>query len=495
MIKSMEKIFESGNLETDNIVKNQHYLIKWDNNDFFSCSEDFELLTGFRAEEVNKFPFKHYSLINDGNEEFLYNTTINHFKATDREIVNNIVITTKLGRSIWFREYIGTIQTNGNYHFESLLIDITDFKEREIELNHIITEKTELNSSKDKLISIISHDLRAPFSSLLGFSEILLNENNLSENERNEYLQYIYDASKTQLEMVNNLLDWTRLQTGTIKFNPERLDIKDVVDNSVSVLTGSTIRKDITINVKGKNDLFVKADIKLVTQVITNLLSNAVKFTPPGKGIEVKIDLYKDNMVEVIVSDEGVGIDEENQSKLFKIDAKFSKVGTRGEKGCGYGLTLVKEIVEKHKGDIWFYSQKNKGSEFHFTLPRSEDKILVVEEFEDLQKPYQNLVENIFQNYSLVFSKNGFEAHNLIIDEIPAVLITYHEMPLMNGIQLVSSLRKKDISGRVLVIILADNLTNDETKIYSDMNVNFILPVNSSINDIIKIMENQLMVN
>ena len=292
--------------------------------------------------------------------------------------------------------------------------------------------------------------------------------------------------------MVNNLLDWTRLQTGAMKFNPERLDIKDVVNNSVSVLTGSTMRKDIVIKVKGENGLFVKADEKLLSQVVTNLLSNAVKFTPPGKGIEVTISLYKDNMVEVTVLDEGVGIDEEHQSKLFKIDTKFSKVGTKGEKGSGYGLTLVKEIVEKHEGEIWFYSQKNKGSEFHFTLPRSEDTILIVEEHEDLQKPYQDIIENSLKNYTLTFSKNGFEAHNIILEETPAVLITYHDLPLMNGIQLVSSLRKKDYSNRVLVIVLADNLSSEENKIYSGMDVNFILPVNSTIDDISSILEDQL---
>jgi signal transduction histidine kinase len=259
----------------------------------------------------------------------LHKNILDHFNASDKEVVEDIITSTKHGRSIWFREFVSVVQNGDSFSFESLLFNISDFKEREIELNQIISEKTELNSSKDKLISIVSHDLRAPFSSLLGFSEILINENNLSEDERNEYLQYIYDASKTQLEMVNNLLDWTRLQMGNIKFNPERLDIRGVVDNSVSVLTGSTIRKDISIKVNGDYGLYVKADEKLVTQVVTNLLSNAVKFTPPGKNIEVNIGLYQDNMVELVVSDEGIGIDEENQVKIFKIDAKFSKIGTR----------------------------------------------------------------------------------------------------------------------------------------------------------------------
>ena len=170
---------------------------------------------------------------------------------------------------------------------------------------------------------------------------------------------------------------------------------------AVSVLTGSVIRKDIEIKVKGKHGIFVTADERLISQAITNLLSNAVKFTPSGKRITVTIDLFKEDMVEVVVADEGVGIDEKYQDKLFRIDAKFSKTGTAGEKGSGFGLPLVKEIIEKHSGDIWFYSELNKGSEFHFTLPKSEDTILILEEHEELQENYTSLVDKKFKNYQI----------------------------------------------------------------------------------------------
>lgn len=466
------------------MINQEIYTVKW-NNDLFECSENFEEMTGYSESELRKLPYKHHSIASDGQGEAIHSSIINDLITLKEPKSVDIEIRNKNGKHLWFREY--AVITEGNL-YKSTLFNISDFKENEIKLNEIITEKINLNKSKDKLISIISHDLRAPFSSLLGFSEILLNESNLPETERVEYLQYIYDASKIQLQMVNHLLDWTRLQTGTMKFNTQRIDIKDVIDNCVSVLTGSVIRKEIKIKVEAENGLFVSADERLISQAVTNLLSNAVKFTPSGKTITVTTGLFKDNMIEVIVSDEGIGIEEEHQDKLFRIDAKYSRAGTDGEKGSGFGLTLVKEIIEKHGGNIWFYSEYKKGTEFHFTLPRSENKVLVVEEHEDLQKPYRNLIDEKYKNFSVVFCKNGFEALNNILDQVPSVLITYHDMPLMSGIQLVSSLRKKDANNKTSIIILCDDLSKKDSLEYSKYGVQDFLPVNSSIDDIDKIL-------
>lgn len=194
-------------------------------------------------------------------------------------------------------------------------------------------------------------------------------------------------------------------------------------------------------------------------------------------------------MVEIIVSDEGVGIEEQYQDKLFKIDAKFSKTGTAGEKGSGLGLSLVKEIVEKHSGNIWFYSEVNKGSEFHFTLPKAEDTILIIEQHEELQNHYKQVFSEKFSDYKLEFSKNGFEALNFLTEKTPSAIIMYHNMELMNGIQIVSSLRKKDMHNKVSVIILVDNLPDKEKQEYASLNVKTFLEVNSSSQDLIDVLE------
>lgn len=476
------------NLNNNNLselLKNQNhfYILNWNEEDVFNCSESFENLTGYSASEISQLPLKHHSLLKHDESEAVHSSIIEHnFNEVDNEMYVDIEITAREGKNIWFREFIS--KSSDDQKYMSVLFNISDFKDNEIQLHEVIESKSQLNKSKDKLISIISHDLRAPFSSLLGFSEILLNEPNLSEDERAEYLKYIYDASNIQLQMVNHLLDWTRLQAGTMKFEIRRLDIKDIVDNCVSVLTGSIIRKNIECKVNGENGTYVLADERLLNQVITNLLSNAVKFTPPGKNITITIDLYKDNMVEVIVADEGVGIDENHHDKLFRIDAKYSKPGTAGEKGSGFGLTLVKEIIEKHNGNIWFYSALNKGSEFHFTLPKAEDSVLIVEEHEDLRREYQNLFKEQFPSYNIEFSKNGFDALNFILEKTPSILITYHQLPLMNGIQLVTSLRERDSHKKSKIIILAEHISDKDKNIYTEMGVNTFLKVETDFSEL-----------
>jgi len=464
------------------------YLISWNEDGDYFCTKSFEELTGYTLNELSDLADKHYSLITDESKKDIRFPIIENFIGSineNKELVYQIE--SKNEENIWLKEIPLKLENN-NKQLTNIVLNITETKMQEKELREEISVKKELNNSKDKLISIISHDLRAPFTSLLGFSEILLNEPNLSIEDRTEYLQYIYDASKLQLSMVNHLLDWTHLQNGTMKFEPQRLEIKDVIDNCVSVLTGTAIRKDIEIKVQAKKGLFVTADERLISQVVTNLLSNAVKFTPSGKKIFVNVGQFKENLIEVVVKDEGQGILEKNKSKLFKIESKFSETGTAGEKGSGLGLTLVKEIVEKHSGNIWFYSEKDKGSEFHFTLPKSEDTILIVEEYEDIQDLYKNIFDSKFDGYNIEFVKNGFEALNSILVKTPSFLITYHTMPLMNGIQLVSSLRKKDAHNKVSIVILADNISSEDKKKYAKFGVNNFTDVNTSPEDLCELL-------
>lgn len=472
------------------LIPNENYFISsWSYNGEFNCQESFENLTGYSKEEISNFPYKHHSLTENNEDEQIYKSVIQlNFDEEVKQITKVFKIISKNEKPIWLKEFISVDETNLNNGFFSLLVDITDLKQNEVEFHNIIQAKTEQNNSKDKLIAIISHDLRAPFTSLLGFSEILLNEPNLSEVEKKEYLEYIYDASKIQLQMVNHLLDWTRLQTGAMKFEPQRIEIRDAVENCISVLTGVAIRKNIEIKVDGGKGIFVNADEKLISQAITNLLSNAVKFTPNGKKIKVNIGFYKNDMVEVTIKDEGIGISESNQPKLFKVETKFSQTGTAGEKGSGLGLALVKEIIEKHSGKIWFYSELQKGSEFHFTIPKAEDTILIIEEHEDLRNEYQKVFIEKYPTFKIAFTKTGFEALNFILEKTPSAIISYHKMPLMNGVQLVSSLRKKDIHNKVSVIILIDKLDDEDKIEYKKFKVENFMDFNKTPQEIAELL-------
>lgn len=465
-----------------------YFFVSWSYGGGFNCPPSFENLTGYSKDEISLLPYKHHSLTENGEEESIYNSVIQlQYDESVNQIVKTFKVISKEEKPIWFKEFISFDKVNNN-SFLSLLVDITDLKQKEIEYNNVIELKTAQNVSKDKLIAIISHDLRAPFTSLLGFTEILLHEPNLGEEEKREYLNYIYDASKIQLQMVNDLLDWTRLQTGAMKFEPQRIEIKDVVENCISVLTGVAIRKNIEIKAEGGKGVFVNADERLITQAVTNLLSNAVKFTPSGKKVKVEIGLFKENMIEVIVKDEGVGISESNQMKLFKVESKFSQMGTAGEKGSGLGLALVKEIIEKHNGKIWFYSELQKGSEFHFTIPKADETILIVEESEDLRIEYEKIFKNKLPNFNTKYCKTGFEAMNIILEKIPSVIISYHKMPLMNGLQLASSLRKKDIHNKVQVIILADKLEDEDMVEYKKIKVENFINFNKSSKEIAELV-------
>ncbi len=474
-----------------NSTKSFHFFSFFNDGSYF-CSDSFLEKCGYTLQEINTLPFKHYSLLKDNSGESIYNSVtelLNNNVAEPLEVIYSIK--NKNDELIWLKETIKVVKNNKDEaQVLSFAADITDFKIKEEQLNKIVQEKARLNQSKDKLISIISHDLRAPFTSLLGFTEILLNEPDLPKEERIEYIEFIHEASKIQLEMVNHLLDWTHLQNGTMKFNPQRLNIADITSNCISVLTGVSIRKGIDIKLEGPKDLFVTADERLITQVITNLLSNALKFTPSGKKIEVSIGEFKSDMVEVVVKDEGVGISEKNQLKMFNIDTKFSLTGTAGEKGSGLGLTLVKEIVEKHAGKIWFYSKENEGSEFHFTLPKAEDLILIVEDDMERQSEYKEILAGLLPNYNLIFAQNGFEALNILAEKKPSVIISYHNMALMSGVQLVSSLREKDRHKSIPIIVLSNEIDDELKNKYKEFGKTFFVETSASIDELtVKLIE------
>ncbi len=434
-------------------------------------------ITGYSSDEIKQLPDNHYSLIHDEDSsevrrsliEFESNPQKNYLELTYRIIAKN-------GEPVWVNDQILLERDNGQITCrKSTLINISDIKKNEAVLQAQNDSLKDLNVQKDKFISIISHDLRAPFTTLLGFSEILLNEAEISEEERNEYLRYIYDASKTQLNLINCLLDWSRLQTGRIKVEPVRLNVKHVITTAITPLTGDAIRKNIDVKVDIASDLSINADERLIGQAIVHLASNAIKYTPEVKDIHISASRFKEGFVEIVVRDEGLGISEENQSKLFRIDQKFSLQGTGGEKGSGLGLTLVKEIIDKHNGQVWFYSQVGEGSEFHLTIPEAKNIILLVEDDYATQSLYKRMIEHSMSNFEVCFASNGYEAINTYRDLLPTVVITDHDMPLMNGIQLVEAIQKKENNKAFPIIVISAKLTEEISKKYMRLGVEKLL--------------------
>lgn len=228
----------------------------------------------------------------------------------------------------------------------------------------------QLIATKDKFFSIISHDLKSPFSILLGMSQGLMeNEDILDDADKKEFIRSIYETSKKTYELLEDLLTWSRTQTGAISFVPERFSLSPVVSDVLQLLETNADVKGIKLINKIDPGMTVYGDIKMINTVIRNLVSNSVKYTPTGGSVTVDAGI-KGGVAEISVADTGIGMDEKVLNSLFKIEATSSRPGTNKEEGTGLGLLLCKEFVGRHNGKIWVESEVGKGSRFVFTMGR-----------------------------------------------------------------------------------------------------------------------------
>jgi signal transduction histidine kinase len=240
--------------------------------------------------------------------------------------------------------------------------------------NATVREKNEalleLNATKDKFFSIISHDLKGPLNSLTSFSGLLINHGeSLSKEEIKMLAQDLDKSLKNLFALLENLLEWSRSQTGNIQFKPEVFDMMEVLESNKALLDAQANNKQITIVNRCNTEVPVLADKNSITTVVRNLLSNAIKFTPSGGTITMDA-LTNGEGAKISISDTGVGMPKEVVQKLFRIDTKHSTKGTANEKGTGLGLILCKEFVEKNGGHIAVDSEVGRGSIFHFTLKK-----------------------------------------------------------------------------------------------------------------------------
>jgi signal transduction histidine kinase len=227
----------------------------------------------------------------------------------------------------------------------------------------------ELIQTRDKFFSIISHDLRSPLNSLTGFLQVLIRHSEAFSKEEIVQFATKLDKSVANLkDLLENLLTWSRAQTGGIEFHPEVLDIREIAEANIELLKNSASAKLLKLHLEAEGDTRAQADRNMVLFVLRNLLANAIKFTPKNGQISTQI-IPKAHYIQISVSDTGIGMSQETLQKLFRIDVSHSQKGTDNEAGTGLGLILCKEFVEKNKGEIWVESQEGKGSTFHFTLP------------------------------------------------------------------------------------------------------------------------------
>lgn len=259
---------------------------------------------------------------------------------------------------------------NGDTFWHGLIEDITERLAIEAEMKLKNEELTNLNATKDKFFSIIAHDLKSPFNSILGLSEFMVSQIQEGNYEKiEEYADTIRNSSQRAMDLLQNLLEWSRVQTGRMVFSPENLKIDLLVHEALNLLNETATQKGIVISRNIPANLEARVDQSMFSTIIRNLVSNAIKFSYTGGEIEVELREVN-NQVEVSVSDNGIGIQADQIENLFHIDKNQSKPGTQNEKGTGLGLILCKEFVEKHGGKLWVESEYGKGSKFRFTIPK-----------------------------------------------------------------------------------------------------------------------------
>jgi PAS domain S-box-containing protein len=227
----------------------------------------------------------------------------------------------------------------------------------------------DLIATKDKFFNIVAHDLKNPFTSLLGSSELLIdNIGQMSVENIRQLALILNDSAKSGYAILQNLLDWSRSQTGMLKYNPEKINLKELIDENIDNLQLQTNNKGLSMSTELTSDLFIIADKNMINTVLRNLLSNAIKYTFKNGTIFVRVKPAPEEIL-IAVKDSGTGIKEEKVETLFKIENSISQPGTENEHGTGLGLKLCKEFTEKMGGRIWVESEVGKGSEFKFSIP------------------------------------------------------------------------------------------------------------------------------
>lgn len=348
-------------------------------------------ILGYSLEELEPITLETFnSLTHPHDLEQVYSQVDLHFNGKIDLLELEIRMRHKDGRWIWIWDRGKLIKRDKDGNPELMIgvhIDISKQKEFEEEIkktlfdlqetrkileeslferNELIEDLTQtkeklekINSEKDKFFSIIAHDLRSPLSSFVGLTKILSEElGNFEQDELQEMLVELRNSSSNVYKLLENLLEWSRLQRGVIKFEPESVDLAYFIDQNIALLKEAANLKNIKLSNLIDRKCYIEADPTMLNTIMRNLLSNAIKFTP--RNGEVKIGAYPSedgNYAVIYVQDTGIGIEKENIDKIFSIEHKVNRPGTEGEPSSGLGLLLCKEFIEKHQGKIWVESE------------------------------------------------------------------------------------------------------------------------------------------
>ncbi len=335
-------------------------------------SDSCEKILGYRPEELTNISVIDEMVHPDDKEK-----VISEF----RNILNNVGVGGTQYRhrhknGDWvYLEAFGSNQINNPY-INAVVLNVRDITDRKIieeKLKENEARLKELVATKDKFFTIIGHDLKSPFNSIMGFSDLLVEQIHKQDYQGLEkYATIIQNSSQVAMDLLINLLEWSRAQTGRVEFNPEYFELVSFINEVTKLFLGAAQQKSITISCDLPHNIPVFADKAMLSTILRNLISNGLKFTNPGGEILISTE-QKNNELVVSVADNGIGIKKANIGKIFLIEESCSTAGTRNEKGTGLGLMLCKEFVEKHAGKLWVESVEGNGSVFKFSIPNHEE--------------------------------------------------------------------------------------------------------------------------
>ena len=314
--------------------------------------------------ESAKFVF---NAVQENIQDFIANPDQNSY------YINQVQQPCKDGNIIWV-EVSTKLRFNKQGEIEVVGVsrNIEERKKMEAEIRENEARLRETNATKDKFFSIISHDLRNPFASFMGLTELMVdNFSELSTDGLLDFLLSMRKSAQSTYHLLENLLEWSRLQQGAIPFNPEPINLKEEFKSCDDSTVEIARKKSITINMDIPDGINVFADRNMLRSVMRNLVTNAIKFTNPNGAVTIHTRKMDEDKILFSVKDTGIGMDAERIKKLFRIDTNVSRPGTNGEQSTGLGLILCKEFIEKHGGTIWAESETGKGSTFFFTIPQN----------------------------------------------------------------------------------------------------------------------------
>ncbi|MCP4403317.1 MAG: response regulator [bacterium] len=304
----------------------------------------------------------------------------------------------------------------------------------------------ELNKLKDDFVAIVSHDLRSPLTAILGASEILLSDEYmdppLPEDQR-ELVVNIQDMGEQQLHLVNDLLDLAKIESGKLELHPTVTHLGSVVTQCYNTLKVLAENKNISLKTGIVGQIpKIMLDVPKINQVINNLVSNAIKFTAAGGEVTIQVE-KDDEFVKISVTDTGEGIKPEELQLLFNKFQQLKAHGTGGERGTGLGLSICKNLVELHEGKIWAESQPGVGSTFAFTLPMTDNVILVIDDSLVVVKSLEKILLEHVEHITVKYALSGTEGLKLTEELSPVVVILDYMMPDMDGVEVFRRLRQR----------------------------------------------------